>query len=359
MTAPRIDSIRARTVVVPLPEPHRTASGVIEASPLVLIDIGCNKGVTGHAIIFTYTDAALKPCAELIRNLAPLVIDQELAPKAITAMLAQKFRLLGTQGLMGMAIAGIDMALWDLLSRCQDLPLHGLLGGNTMPVTPYAAVGFDGEKGSAVAAENHAAQGFRGIKAKIGYPTADQDLAVVNAMRAAVGPDVEIMVDYNQSLNPVEAVKRIRMLDEAHLGWVEEPVLAHDYASHAEIRGAVETPIQCGENWWGIQDMQHAVTAGASTLVMPDIMKIGGVSGWLQAAVLAECHRLPMSNHLWPEVSARLLCVTPTAHWLEYADWWNAVLQEPLEIHNGVAVVDDRPGSGLQWNEKNIQNYVV
>jgi mandelate racemase len=90
---------------------------------------------------------------------------------------------------------------------------------------------------------------------------------------------------------------------------------------------------------------------------MPDVMKIGGVTGWLRAAALASTRGLQVSNHLWPEISARLLCCTPTAHWLEYADWWNPVLSEPLEVKDGFAVVSDAAGSGVDWNEEAVGRF--
>ena len=129
-------------------------------------------------------------------------------------------------------------------------------------------------------AEDWAKRGFRGVKAKIGYPGVAEDVAVIRAMRKAVGPDVAIMVDFNQSLTPAEAVQRMRVLDDEGLTWVEEPTLAHDYAGHALVAREAATPIQCGENWWGALDFQHAVDAHASDYVMPDVMKIGGVTGW-------------------------------------------------------------------------------
>jgi hypothetical protein len=122
----------------------------------------------------------------------------------------------------------------------------------------------------------------------------------VRAIREATGDDMAIMVDYNQCLSPVEAVERLRILDDEGLTWVEEPTLAHDYAGHAFVAREARTPIQCGENWWGTLDMLHAVEAHASDFVMPDVMKIGGVTGWLRAATLAHSKGIRMSNHLWP-----------------------------------------------------------
>jgi mandelate racemase len=299
---------------------------VVAESPLVLTDVLTDSGITGHSMVFTYTPAALTPTAELIRNLEPLVQGQSLAPAEIEQKLARRFRMLGTQGLVGIALAAVDMALWDALARVHELSLARLLGGVEKPVRCYGGVGFDGAEGCARAAERLAAQGFTAIKAKIGYPSVQEDAAVVRAMRKVVGPDVSLMVDYNQCLSPAEAVERLRVLDAEGLAWVEEPTLAHDYAGHAHIAREAQTPIQCGENWWGTLDLQHALEAGASDYVMPDVMKIGGVTGWLRAAALAHARGIPVSSHLWPELSARLLCCTPTAHWLEYTDWWNPIL---------------------------------
>jgi mandelate racemase len=358
-SSPTIEAIHVRAVRVPMSEPHRTASGIVAESPLVLTDVRTDAGVSGHSIVFTYTPAALKPTAELIRNLEPLIRGDVLAPLEVEQKLARRFRLLGTQGLVGMALAAIDMALWDALARVHRLPLVRLLGGTEKPLRPYGAIGYDGVPGSARTAEAWARRGFTGIKAKIGYPTVQEDVAVVRAMRQAAGEDMAIMVDYNQSLSPVEALERLRALDGEGLAWVEEPTLAHDYAGHARVAREAATPIQCGENWWGVLDMQHAIDARASDYVMPDVMKIGGVTGWLRAAALAGAKGIRMSNHLWPEVSARLLCCTPTAHWLEYADWWNPILAEPLLVENGLAVVGDTVGSGVQWNEDAVARFAA
>ena len=220
-------------------------------------------------------------------------------------------------------------------------------------------MGYDGVTDSARVAEDWARRGFKGVKAKIGYPAVSEDVAVIRAIRKAVGPEMAIMVDYNQSLTPAEAVRRLQVLDDEGLTWVEEPVMAHDYAGHALVARESRTPIQCGENWWGPHDMLHAIEARASDYVMPDVMKIGGVTGWMRAAALAEAHAVPMSNHLWPELSAQLMSATPTAHYLEYADWWNPIIREPLRVENGIAMATDTPGCGVQWNEDAVARFAA
>lgn len=351
---PVVRELRVRTIRVPMREAHRTASGAVTESPLVLTDVLTEDGLAGHSIVFTYTSAALHPTAEMIRNLEPLLKGEPLAPAEIERKLARRFRLLGTQGLVGMALAGVDMALWDALARARETSLAQLLGGIQKPIRAYGAVGYDGVSGSAKVAEDWAKRGFKGVKAKIGYLDVKEDMEVIRAIRAAVGGDIAIMVDYNQSLLPSEAVERLRVLDGEGLTWIEEPTLAHDYEGHSLIARETATPIQCGENWWGTQDLRHAIGAGASDYVMLDVMKIGGVTGWMRAAALAEIDAIPVSSHLWPEISAQLLSVTATAHWLEYCDWWNTIVAEPLRIENGMAMPGVAMGAGVEWNEERI-----
>lgn len=355
----KIESFRVRCVSVTMREPHRTASGVIAASPLVLLDIRTDVGVEGHAVVFTYSPAALKPAGELIRNMEPLVAGQPLAPASIAQQLQARFRLLGTQGLVGMALAGIDMALWDALARTQGLPLHQLLGARAAGVPCYGGIGYDGEHDSALAAEGWARQGFKGVKAKIGYPTLEEDVAVIRAMRSAVGPDVAIMVDYNQSLSPLEARRRLGALDAEGLAWVEEPVLAHDFANYADLARRAKTPLQAGENWWGPLDFRHAFNAGVRENVMPDVMKCGGITGWMAVAAMAQVYGTQVSSHLWPEVSAQTLIATPTARWLEYADWWNPVLKNPLRVREGMADVEGVIGSGIEFDEAAVEKMLA
>lgn len=358
-TSLTIRDVRVRAVCVPMPEPHRTAAGVVTESPLVLTDVTASDGTVGRSITFTYTRAAVEPTASLIRNIAPLMVGQPLAPAETEQQLARRFRMLGTQGLVGMALAGIDMALWDALARSRGLPLVRLLGGIAKPIPVYGPVGFDGADESARVAEEWVSRGIKGVKAKIGYPTVEGDVAVIRAIRKAVGPEIRIMVDYNQSLTPTDAIERVRVLDGEGLHWIEEPTLAHDYAGHARVAREARTPIQCGENWWGITDVTHAITAGASDYLMPDVMKAGGVTGWMRAAVVAHAAGLRVSSHLWPELSAHLLACTPTAHWLEYADWWNPILTEPLQLQSGFAVANTTPGSGMDWNEEAVGRFLV
>lgn len=356
-----IKDLQVRTVHVPMPLPLQTSSGTIGIAPLALIDLHTQEGVTGCAYLFCYTPLALQPVAQLIANLAPRIQGDAVAPLAIDAKLQGLFRLLGAKGVAGMALAGIDMAAWDALSKAQGLPLARALGGapHAIPAYNSCGLGMIGPGRAAAEAEKLAAPGFPAVKVRLGYPDLKTDLAVVREVRRAVGVDILLMSDYNQALSVPEAEQRIRALDDEDLYWIEEPVLAHDYAGYARIRAKARTPIQMGENWWGVNEMAQCLEAGGSDLGMPDAMKIGGVTGWLRAAALAEAAGLPISSHLFPEISVHLLAVSPTGHWLEVVDWANPILQNPLKIENGRAAAPDLPGTGIAWDEAAVERYRV
>jgi mandelate racemase len=179
----------------------------------------------------------------------------------------------------------------------------------------------------------------------------------VRTVRGRLPAGVELMVDYNQALSVAEALARGRALDDEGVYWMEEPIRHDDYRGAAELARTLATPIQIGENFSHPQAMEEALLAGASDYVMPDLERIGGVTGWTRAAALAHAHGREMSSHLFPEVSAHLLAVTPTAHWLEYVDWAAAVLKEPIAIKDGFAQVPARPGNGLEWDAAAVERY--
>ena len=359
MNHPKITAVRARAVNVPLEYPVRTSVGIVATSPLVLIDLDTDAGVTGRSYVFTYTPLALPATLEMVRSLGRAIEGECVAPADIDRLLAGRLRLLGRSGIVLMACAGLDMALWDALALHMRQPLVSLLGGRPRPMPAYDSHSMDGLALGVQRAERAAKSGFRAIKTKIGYPTLAEDLQIVRALRQAVGPDVQIMVDYNQGLTVPEALRRIRVLAEEGVAWVEEPTLQEDLRGHAQIRQRGTLPVQMGENWCGPEEMQRALDAGACDLAMPDAMKIGGVTGWLKAAALAQTHGIPMSSHIFQEVSAHLLPMTPTAHWLERMDLAGPVLAQPLKFVDGNAVPGDEPGTGIAWNEDAVGRWAA
>lgn len=357
-TALTIRSVTARAVDVPISRPVKNAFGVILSAPLVLIDVATDQGITGQSYIFAYTRLTLQPLVTLIGEIGAELTGRMVAPFDLMAAMDAKFRLLGWQGLVGMAVSGLDMAFWDLLGRAAELPLVTLLGGSPRPIRAYDSYGAVDPVADEKDLRHSLEQGFRGIKIKGGDGDLAHDERVVRAVRSLLGPDIALMVDYNQSLDASEASRRIDRLAAYDLHWIEEPVAAENLQGHAKVRATSPISIQSGENWWFPRGFAEAIAVGASDFIMPDLMKVGGVTGWLRVAGQAEAASIPMSSHLFAEASAHLLAVTPTAHWLEVLDLARAISAEPIRIVDGTLTARG-PGLGLEWDEAAVERYRV
>jgi mandelate racemase len=361
VTKPELTIRNIRTVGVKVPMTYvlGTSAQAVREAPLLLVDLETEEGVTGHAYQFCYLPAAAPAIAILLDEVLRTVKGDPADPAALWAKLNQRFTLIGVQGIVRMAMAMLDVACWDALARAAAMPLASLLGGAPAPVPAYNSCGLGLMEAGALAdeAEKLLVGGFRALKLRLGYATLEDDLAAVRAVRARIPPDIAVLVDYNQALSVHEAIRRGHALDDEGIVWIEEPIRHDDFAGCAEVARTVATPVQLGENFSQVHDMEKALTSQACDLVMPDLERIGGVSGWLRASDLASRCRMQMSSHLYPEVSAHLLATTPTSHWLEYVDWANAVLAEPLRIDDGYAVVSERPGNGLDWDPDAVRRY--
>jgi mandelate racemase len=353
---PAIRSVKARAVVAPIARPVKNAFGVIEAAPLVLIDVETDQGVTGHSYIFAYAKITLKPLLHLIEEIGRDLVGKPVAPFDLMALMDAKFRLLGWQGLVGMAVSGLDMAFWDALGQVAGKPMAELLGGSVRPIRAYDSYGVVDPVADERDLKRSLDQGFHGIKIKGGDGDAANDDRMVKGVRKLIGPDIALMIDFNQSLDPAEAISRIAQLAPYDLHWVEEPVPQENLQGLAAVRRESSISIQAGENWWFPRGFAEAIAVGASDFIMPDLMKVGGVTGWMRVAGQAEAASVPMSSHLFAEASAHMLAVTPTAHWLEVLDLGRAILADPIEIVDG-AVTARGPGLGLTWNEAAVAKY--
>jgi mandelate racemase len=356
----RIRDVQARAVVAPLATPVRTASGAVTEALLVLIDLQTEEGPIGRAYLFAYQALALRPLRDLVRGLGETVMGHPVAPVDLDRTMRGRFTLFGgARGLQGMAVAGIDMAAWDALAVSTGVPLATLLGGAPRPIPAYNSLGMIPADEAADVAAKTAAAGFRGLKIKVGWPSLAQDLAAVRASRRALPDDVALMVDFNQSLTVAEALRRGHALDGEGVAWIEEPVRADDHRGAADVAAALATPVQIGENFSGPFEMEEALRLRASDLVMPDVQQIGGVTGWLRAAALAQAAGVPCSSHLFIEASAHLLAVTPTCHWIEYLDVAAPVLAEPIRPVDGTLTAASRPGLGLAWDAAAVRRYLL
>jgi mandelate racemase len=259
------------------------------------------------------------------------------------------------------AVSGIDMAAWDALAKAAGMPLCVLLGGSVGSVRSYNSNGLWLKEPQAVAIEAIELRdegGFSALKLRLGRDRFRDDMATIEAVRQAVGDDVELMVDFNQGLDRGEALRRCHVLDDLGLAWIEEPIVYDDLDGYSQLAAELKTPIQIGENFYGPRDLQNALQRKACDYVMPDFMRIGGVTGWLRAAAIAGTAGVPMSTHLYPEVAAQVMRITETAHWLEWQDWIDPLLRKPYAIKDGLLQIPNEPGVGLEWDEEAVSaNY--
>jgi mandelate racemase len=359
MTAPRltVSGITATPVRVPMNHVLGTSAAAIREAPLLLLDLHTHEGITGRAYQFCYVAAAAHAIVELLRDTREAIVDEVVAPAELWARLAKRYTLIGVQGIVRMCMSLVDTAAWDALAKAAGVPLATYLGAAPRAIPAYNSNGLGLMPPAALAdeAEELVAEGFRAVKLRLGYATLEDDLAALAAVRKRVGEDVSIMVDYNQALNVPEAIRRGHALDREGVYWIEEPIRHDDYEACAKVAAALRTPVQIGENFSLAYDMKKALAQNACDYVMPDLERIGGVSGWQRASALSYAAGMPMSSHLYPEVSVHLLAATPTAHWLEYVDWLAPLVVEPLRIVDGMAVPSERPGIGIEWDDEQVR----
>jgi mandelate racemase len=336
-----------------------TSAATVRTAPLLLVDLETHEGITGHAYQFCYTPVAAPAIKHFLDDIGDAMKHQVLAPPELWATLAKRYTLIGVQGIVRMAMAMVDVAAWDALAQAEGLSLSRWLGAEPRPIPAYNSNGLGLMPAAALAdeAQELLDGGFRAVKLRLGYATLEEDLAAVRAVRRSMPDGVTVMVDYNQALTVPEALRRAGALDGEGVYWIEEPIRHDDYRGCATVAAGVATPVQIGENFSQVHAMRDALTVGACDYVMPDLERIGGVTGWQQASALAAEMGTPMSSHLYPEVSVHLLAATPTAHWLEYVDWMTPLLVEPVRIVDGAVTPSERPGLGLTWDESAVRKY--
>ena len=355
-------SLTARPVLLSLERPVVARIATITEWPLILIDLHTEEGIVGRSYLEPYTSKAMRYLVPALHDLADMLKGQRIAPADLYTLARKSLHFVGYEGLSMIAVSGLDMAAWDALAKAAELPLCVLLGGSVGPVRAYNSNGLWLKAPAAVAEEAIALRdegGFNALKLRLGRERLDDDLATINAVRDTVGTDMGLMIDFNQGLDLAEALQRCHAIDDLGLDWIEEPIVYDNLDGYAKLTADLKTPIQIGENFYGPRELHKALRHNACDLVMPDFMRIGGVTGWMRSAAIAGAAGVPMSTHLYPEVAAHVMRVTETAHWLEWQSWADPILQAPYPVKDGHIHIPDVPGLGLEWNEDVVAAHAV
>ncbi|HMK69488.1 MAG TPA: enolase C-terminal domain-like protein [Xanthobacteraceae bacterium] len=351
-------SIKARPVVLKLRRPVVARIATITDWPLILIDLYTEEGVVGRSYLEPYSANAMKYLMPALHDFGAMLKGRKVAPIELYDAARRSLHFVGYQGLSMIAVSGLDMAAWDALAKAAGVPLCVLLGGSVGPVKAYNSNGLWLQEPEAVAAEAIALRdegGFTGLKLRLGRERLRDDLATLQAVRRTVGDDMQLMIDFNQGLDLGEALLRCRAIDDFGLAWIEEPIVYDNLEGYTQLAAELKTPIQIGENFYGPRDLYKALQSKACDYVMPDFMRIGGVTGWLRSAAIAATAGVPMSTHLYPEVAAQVMRITETGHWLEWQDWADPILRKPYAVNDGFIHIPDVPGIGLEWNEDAVR----
>jgi mandelate racemase len=357
-----IRSITARAIVLQLKRPVVARIATLTEWPVILIDLQTEQGITGRSYLEPYVVKSMRYLVPALQDFSDMLKGRQLAPVDLFDAARKSLHFVGYEGLSMIAASGLDMAAWDALAKAANQPLCVLLGGTVGPVKSYNSNGLWLKSPEAVATEAIELRdegGFTGLKLRLGREHVADDLATLDAVRMAVGDGMHLMVDFNQGLTLAEALQRCHMIDDHGLAWIEEPIVYDNLDGYTRLAAELKTPLQIGENFYGPREMHKALQRGACDLVMPDFMRIGGVTGWMRAAAIAGAAGIPMSTHLYPEVAAHVMRVTETAHWLEWQDWADPILQQPYAIKDGHLHIPDVPGIGIEWNEDAVEEHQI
>jgi mandelate racemase len=357
-----IRSITARAIVLQLKRPVVARIATLTEWPVILIDLQTEQGITGRSYLEPYVVKSMRYLVPALQDFGDMLKGRQLAPVDLFDAARKSLHFVGYEGLSMIAASGLDMAAWDALAKAANQPLCVLLGGTVGPVKSYNSNGLWLKSPGAVATEAIELRdegGFTGLKLRLGREHVADDLATLDAVRKEVGDGMHLMVDFNQGLTLAEALQRCHMIDDHGLAWIEEPIVYDNLDGYTRLAAELKTPLQIGENFYGPREMHKALQRGACDFVMPDFMRIGGVTGWMRAAAIAGAAGIPMSTHLYPEVAAHVMRVTETAHWLEWQDWADPILQQPYAIKDGHLRIPDVPGIGIEWNEDAVEKHQI
>jgi L-alanine-DL-glutamate epimerase-like enolase superfamily enzyme len=336
-------------------------SFVRQETPIVRIT--CADGAQGTGYTYTIGTGGSSVVALLRDHLAPLLVGEDAAEvERLWKHLFFHTHATAVGAITSLALAAIDTALWDLRCRRAGLPLWQMAGGGQRSVPVYTTEGgWLHHPAQQLVDDTLAAkeQGFRGAKLKVGKPAIGEDVRRLDAVRAAVGGDFELMVDANQAWTVPEALRRARAYAALQLAWLEEPLPAEDLGGHVELAARAPMPIAVGESIYHPSHFREYLERGACSIVQVDCARIGGITPWLKVAHLAEAFIVPVCPHFLMELHVSLTAAVPNGAWVEYIPQLDAITTSRLAIADGHAIPPATPGLGIDWDYAAIDRLAV
>lgn len=356
----RVSKVETTPAVLPMNPVITSALGEIRCFGCILVRVHTDEGIVGENLIFTLNNVRTPVLKEMIDGLAPLIVGQD--PEHITAFWSSAWtaiNFLGHKGVPVVGISAIDGALWDIAGKASGRPLYRVLGGARREVPAYHSGGLWLSRSTDELVEeagSFVGQGFKAVKMRLGCPSPRQDIERVRAVREAIGPGIKLMADANQGLTESQAIRLGRMLEEFDLTWFEEPLPAWDLDGLARVAAALDTPIASGETEYTRYGFRRMLELRTADVLMPDLQRVGGVTEFMRVAHMAAAYDIPVSSHLFSEMSVQVLGALSNAIYLEYMPWFSPLYNETLEFRDGKAIAPERPGWGFTFNDDYIKS---
>ncbi len=360
----RIKRVWAELYRIPVHREMHDAIRHFNKMDLVFAHVETEDGVVGSG--FTYSiipHGAREICSVIDNGMAELICGMDpRCHEEVWCRMWRKVDWVGRGGIAVLAVAAVDIAIWDLKSKLAGMPLHRLLGGARKAIPVYNTDG--GWLNHTVdqlveETERIVAAGFRGAKIKVGKDDPAEDVERIAAVREVLGPHRTLMVDANERFTSAEAIRRARMWEPFNLFWFEEPLPAEDIQGHASLKAHTSIPIAVGESLFTRFQFRDYITTGGCSIVQADVCRCAGITEWLKIAHMADCHNMQVSPHFVMELHLPLVAAIPNSLFVEYIPSLNPVLTEPLKLQDGCFVPSEEPGLGIPFDWDRLRSYRV
>jgi L-alanine-DL-glutamate epimerase-like enolase superfamily enzyme len=340
---------------LPLARALRDQTHYLKWVDLIVVRLTSDDGTVGDGYALTVGTGGTAIRELIATSLIPLLHGKAVQPRPRWHELSRALRDLGSRGLTAIALGAVDIALWDLLGKSCGQSLTDLLGACRGAIPAYGSgVNLNlsvGELEQQV--RRWAGRGYKGVKVKVGMASLREDRRRLEVVRGAIG-DVPLMVDANQGWKVPQAIEACSLFADLELTWLEEPLLAEDLLGYARIRDRASTPIAAGENLFSVHEVNHYLAMSALDYLQVDVVKVGGITPFLDIAALAHAWNVPLAPHHKMELSGQLLCCLPAGHLVEDLEGMSltelGALRRAIRVEDGLYRPPQMPGHGLEFD---------
>jgi L-alanine-DL-glutamate epimerase-like enolase superfamily enzyme len=358
----KIRDVKTTLLSLPLKDPIADSTHTLKTIDWILVDVCGEGGLVGgsHMLTFDYGRELLRGIVDYELKDVVVGMDATLISSVWQACW-NRVEYIGQAGVAAWGIGAIDIALWDLLGKSLNCPVFRLLGAHREQVPIYGSGGWLTYSMDQLLAEvtSYVHQGFTAVKMKVGSRETQYDVDRVRAVREAIGPKIQLMVDANQAWTPGQAIEFSRKVRDCEIFWLEEPIQKDDHGGYRALATAMDIPVAAGEREYSLEAFRDLLAQRALPIVQPDVLRLGGISRCLKLAHLAETFNARVASHFYKEIDIHWMATVNNGLFLEYFPWLDPLLVHPMEVKNGMARVPDRPGLGIELKPEAVQEFRV